>query len=100
MPSLRLHFQLGNGDLNRRGPIPDMEILPGRRYEPPFRRQRQQVVPPAPGLFDGAIVSDGEEEDEEVEEHEYLPTKSTGRGNRNDNVSVNLVPVDCEHEHF
>ena len=97
MPSLGLPFQPGNGDLDRRGPIQDMEILPGRRYEPPFRRQRQQVLPPAP--FDGAIISDGEEEDEEVEEHEYLPTRSKiGSGNRISNVSMHLVSAD--HEHF
>ncbi len=100
MPSLP--FQPGNGNLNRRGPIQDMEILPfpGRRneLELPFRplrlRPRRQVVPPAPGHeFDGAIISDGEDEDEdeeEVEEHEYLPTKTkigSGSGNHFDNVS-------------
>lgn len=90
LPSLP--FQLGNGDLNRRGPIPDLEILPGRRNEPSFRRQRQHALPPA--HFDGAIISDsdGEEEEVEVEEHEYLPTRSnTGSGNCIDNISVKMV---------
>ncbi len=103
MPSLP--FQPGNGNLNRRGPIQDMEILPfpGRRNELPFRplrlRPRRQVVPPG-HEFDGAIISDGEDE-EEVEEHEYLPTKTkigSGSGNHFNNVSVHLVSADHDNE--
>lgn len=75
-------FQPGNGDLNRRGPIPDMEPLPGRRHQPPVRRQ---VVL----RHNFATVSDDENEDEE--EHEYLPTNSIGHGNH---VDIDAVSVD------
>mmetsp|Transcript_25035 Transcript_25035/g.39346 ORF Transcript_25035/g.39346 Transcript_25035/m.39346 type:complete len:173 (+) Transcript_25035:194-712(+) len=82
-------FQPGNGDLNRRGPIPDMEPLPGRRNEPPLRRQvflRHH--------FDGTVVSDDDNEEEE-EEHEYLPTKIIGHGNH---IDIDTVSVDSESD--
>ncbi len=79
-----LSFQPGNGDLNRRGPIPDFEPLPGRRNEPPFRRQ---VVL---RHLDATVISDDENDDEE--EHEYLPTKVIGHGNHI--VGIDAVSVD------
>eukprot|EP00986_Skeletonema_menzelii_P013717 scaffold8212_cov127-Skeletonema_menzelii.AAC.3 len=86
--SLGLSYQPGNGNLNRRGPIPDMEPLPGRRRHEP----RLRIVP---SDFNGALVSDEENEDEE--EHEYLPNNF---GNRNQvaTISVDLVSDDDDDD--
>lgn len=80
-------FQPGNGDLNRRGPIPDMEPLPGRRNEPPL--QRHVVL-----RHRFATVSDDENEEEE-EEHEYLPTRIIRLGNH---IDIDAVSVDSMSE--
>lgn len=84
-------FQPGNGDLNRRGPIPDMEPLPGRRNEPLLRRQfvlRHHFV--------STVISD-DENDEDEEEHEYLPTKIIGHGNHIDIDAVSVDSVSDNH---
>ena len=75
-----LRFQPGNGDLNRRGPIPELEPLPRRKHLlPPLRQVPQQDV-------DGTVVSDEEEGDEE--EHEYLPNNARHRNNCDRNVHL------------
>ncbi|KAK1742289.1 hypothetical protein QTG54_006854 [Skeletonema marinoi] len=86
MPSWGRRFQPGNGDLNRRGPIPELEPLPRRRNERPLRRQ---VFPRH--HFHGAVVSDGEDDEEE---HEYLPSYM-GNGNLIDPVSLHSVSDDA-----
>eukprot|EP00984_Skeletonema_dohrnii_P016805 scaffold7526_cov115-Skeletonema_dohrnii-CCMP3373.AAC.4 len=85
MPSWGRRFQPGNGDLNRRGPIPEFEPLPRRRNERPLRRQV------FPRHHHGTVVSDGEDDEEE---HEYLPSYM-GNSNLIDPVSVHSVSDDA-----
>ena len=86
MPSWGRRFQPDNGDLNRRGPIPELEPLPRRRNERPLRRQ---VFPRH--HFHSAVVSDGEDDEEE---HEYLPSYM-GNVNLIDPVSLHSVSDDA-----
>ncbi len=65
MPPRGRRFEPGSGNFDRRGPIPELEPLPGRRNERPLR----YVVVPSHN-FDGAVISDDENEEEE---REYLP---------------------------
>ena len=73
-------FPRGNGNFNRRGPIPEPEHLQARRMR--MRVPRLRRVFPS---FQGGVVSDDEEDggdDEDEEEHEYLPTEPVVARNR------------------